>query len=390
MRNEEWITSQLAELRAQGLERRTRVLPAVGGKLPHAEGEILNFASNDYLALARHSHVLASAARALADYGAGATSARLLAGTLPCHDELEQRLAVSKGYPAALLFGSGYLANAGVIPALVGREDAVFADRLVHASIVDGIALSRAKLQRFRHNDPTHLAELLRRHTGRGRCLVITESVFSMDGDLAPLVELVQLAEQYGAMLLVDEAHAIGVFGPNGNGCIRACQLEARVNISMGTLSKALGSSGGYVACSAEMRALLVNKARTFIFTTSAPPAVIGAALGALDVLQAAPELGATLLAQSAFFRARLQAAGLDTGPSASQIVPVLVGDAKRTLELARRLAEHNILAAAIRPPTVPAGTARLRLSVTSAHTREDLARAADIIATCAREAGVL
>jgi glycine C-acetyltransferase/8-amino-7-oxononanoate synthase len=390
MHNEEWIAPLLEELRAADCERRTRVLPAAGGRLPHADGEILSFAGNDYLALARHPRVLERAAQALAAWGAGATSARLLAGTLPCHEELEQRLAAAKGYPAALLFGSGYLTNAGIIPALVGREDTVFADRLVHASIVDGIALSRVKLHRFRHNDPAHLEELLRKRPAGGRCLVITESVFSMDGDLAPLPELVRVAEAHDALILVDEAHATGIFGPAGSGCIRAEGLSARVNLSMGTLSKALGSSGGYVACSAEMHALLLNRARTFIFTTAAPPAVIGAALGALEVLQEEPDLGTSLLAQSAFFRARLQAAGLQTGPSASQIVPVMVGDPRRTLELAHRLAERRILAAAIRPPTVPPGTARLRLSVTLAHSRDDLTYAADQIIACARETGVL
>jgi 8-amino-7-oxononanoate synthase len=367
---EQWIEEELETLRQAQRFRRAAVPPP----------GLLNFSSNDYLDLAHHPDVIAAAERTLRAAGAGATASRLVSGTLPLHEELEARLARLKGYPAALLFGSGYLANLGILGALVGRGDTVFADRLAHASLMDAAVLSRAALCRFRHNDPQHLDELLQKASGAGRKLVVTESVFSMDGDLAPLPELAAVAQQHGALLLVDEAHATGVCGPGGSGLIREHKLEAAVNLSMGTLSKALGGYGGFVACSAAMRALLVNRARAFIYTTAPPPAAVGAALGALDVLEKNPGWGAELLRRAAAFRGRLRAAGLDVMQSASQIIPVQVGANARALALAEELRAAGLLAIAIRPPTVPEGTARLRLSVTRAHSEGDLVRAAEII----------
>jgi 8-amino-7-oxononanoate synthase len=367
---ETWIDGELAARRRQHLLREARV----------QAGGALNFSSNDYLHLAHHPDVIAAAERALREVGAGAGASRLVSGTLALHAELEARLATLKGYPAGLVFGSGYLTNLGVLPALVGRGDAIFADRLAHASLLDAALLSRAALHRFRHNDAGHLEELLKSHAGAGRKLVVTESVFSMDGDVAPLPDIAAIAERHGALLLVDEAHATGVFGPGGSGLIRAHKLESAVHVSMGTLSKALGGYGGFVACSEKVRTLLVNRARAFIFTTAPPPAVLGAALGALDVLEKNPGMGAELLRRAALFRQQLQTAGLDTLQSASQIMPVFVGDNARALALADRLREQGLLVVAIRPPTVPEGTARLRLSVTLAHSEADLARAAKII----------
>ena len=370
MNREAWIDAELDALQQAHLFRRA-VAP---------ERALFNFSSNDYLDLAHHPGVIAAAGRALREFGAGATASRLVAGTLPLHEELEARLAKLKGYPAGLVFGSGYLTNLGVIPALVGRDDAIYADRLAHASLMDAAILSRAELHRFRHNDAGHLEELLKKNTGAGRKLVVTESVFSMAGDVAPLPDIAAVAERHGALLLVDEAHATGVFGPGGSGLIREHRLESTVNLSMGTLSKALGGYGGFVACSEKLRALLINRARAFIFTTAPPPAVLGAALGALDVLEKHPDIGAELLHRAALFRKKLQSAGLDTMQSASQIIPLFVGDNARALALAGRLREQGLLVVAIRPPTVPEGTARLRLSVTLAHTAADLARAAAII----------
>ncbi len=367
---EQWIETELEELRRAQRFRRA-VTPPPG---------LLNFSSNDYLNLAQHPDVIAAAERALHAAGAGATASRLVSGTLPLHEELEARLARLKGYPAALLFGSGYLANLGILGALVGRGDTVFADRLAHASLMDAALLSRAELCRFRHNDTQHLDELLQKHSGAGRKLVVTESVFSMDGDVAPLPELAAVAERHGALLLVDEAHATGVFGPGGSGLIREHQLESKVNLSMGTLSKALGGYGGFVACSTAMRALLINRARAFIYTTAPPPAAVGAALGALDVLEKNPGWGAELLRHAAAFRDQLRAAGFDVMQSASQIIPIQVGANARALEVADKLRAAGLLAIAIRPPTVPEGTARLRLSITRAHSETDLARALDII----------
>lgn len=367
---EQWIETELEEL--QQAQRFRRAVAAPPG--------LLNFSSNDYLDLAHHPDVVAAAARALHAAGAGATASRLVSGTLPVHEELEARLARLKGYPAALVFGSGYLANLGILGALLGRGDAVYADRLAHASLMDAAVLCRAQLYRFRHNNPQHLDELLQKAEGAGRKLVVTESVFSMDGDVAPLPELAAVAQRHGALLLVDEAHATGVFGPGGSGLIREHKLEASVNLSMGTLSKALGGYGGFVACSTAMRALLVNRARAFIYTTAPPPAAVGAALGALDLLEKNPGWGAELLRRAGAFRDQLRAAGLDVMQSASQIIPIQVGANARALAAADQLRAAGLLAIAIRPPTVPEGTARLRLSITRAHSESDLARAAEII----------
>lgn len=387
---EDWIRPELDERAQHHLLRRLRVFPAAGARIPGPDGRtLLNFSSNDYLGLASHPAVIAAAREALETYGAGATASRLVCGTLPCHAALEERLAAWKGRPAALVFGSGYAANVGLLPAVAGRGDTVFADRLVHASLIDAIRLSGADLQRFRHNDADHLAELLERHPARGRRWVVTESVFSMDGDLAPLPRLAGLARSHGALLFVDEAHATGVFSPAGAGRAAELGLGPDVHLGMGTLSKALGGAGGYVACSEAMRDWLVNRARSFIYSTAPAPAAVGAALGALDVLQREPQLGAELLRRAGLFRERLQAAGLDTMASASQIVPVLVGEAGRALALSARLESAGILAVAIRPPTVPEGSARLRFSVTLGHTPDELDAAADAIAAAARAEGV-
>ncbi|HOW98330.1 MAG TPA: 8-amino-7-oxononanoate synthase [Kiritimatiellia bacterium] len=385
MQGENWLEDGLAELRAGDLERRLTAFPATGGRITVGGRTLLNLSSNDYLGLACHPRVVEAAVKALHEFGAGATASRLITGTLPLHEELEQRLAALKGYPAALVFGSGYLANAGTIPALVGPDDLVLADRLAHASLLDAAVLSRARLLRFRHNDALHLDELLSAHSARRR-LVLTESVFSMDGDLAPLPDLAAVAARHEALMLVDEAHATGVFGPGGAGLISEHGLADRVAVSMGTLSKALGSYGGFVACAENLRAWLVNKARAFIYTTAPPPAVLGAALGALMVLSKRPEMGQELLARAAGFRDTLKAAGLDTLNSASQIVPLMVGDNAKALALSRRLKDDGILAVAIRPPTVPPGTARLRFSISLAHQPADLAQAAQTIiaAACA------
>jgi 8-amino-7-oxononanoate synthase len=377
---EDWIVDELRTIDDAGLTRRAERYPQVGGRIVIDGSEFLNFSSNDYLDLARRPEVVKAAEAALHEYGAGATSSRIVVGTLPIHLELERRLAALKGYPAAVTFGSGYVTNVGVVPALVGRSDHVFVDRLSHASILDATILSRATLHRFRHNDPVHLDELLA-NAGDGRRLVVTESVFSMDGDLSPLRELADVVARHGAMLMVDEAHATGVFGPTGAGRVKELGLSAETNFSMGTLSKGLGSSGGFVACSQAARDLLLNKARSLIYTTAPPPAAVGAALGALDVLEAEPGLGGELLANAAAFRGMLSAGGLDIGQSCSQVVPVIVGENSAAVLVSQELRERGIIAAAIRPPTVPEGSARLRFSVTLAHSKDDLEQVAGVVA---------
>lgn len=383
----DWIEQQLSTFIEQGLERAARVYPEAGGIIKIDGKEVLNFSSNDYLDLGRHPHVVDRAREALDQYGIGSTASRLVTGTLPIHEELEARLAKEKGYPTALVFGSGYMANAGTIPVLAGRDGLVFADKLVHASMIDACKLSGAKLVRWAHNDSQALGKRLEQYADSGcRKLVITESVFSMDGDIAPLPEIAALAEKHGAMLMVDEAHSTGTFGENGSGLVRELGLADAVTVSMGTMSKAMAGYGGFVACSENLRKLLVNSSRAFIYTTAPPPAVIGAALGALDVFEASPRLGSILQANADYFRSLLHEAGLDTLDSRSQIIPIVIGDNEKAVAASKKLREEGIIAAAIRPPTVPAGSARLRISITLAHLVDDLERAAKLIIKTVKE----
>jgi 8-amino-7-oxononanoate synthase len=385
---ENWIQPILDDARAKGLERTARIYPEAGGKITVDGKEVLNFSSNDYLDLAHHRHVMDCSREALDQYGIGSTASRLVTGTLPIHEELEERIAKEKGYPAALVFGSGYMANAGTIPVLVGRDDIIFADKLVHASMIDACKLSSAKLVRFAHNDVQALETRLEQFPASGsRRLIITESVFSMDGDIAPLPEIAALAEKHGAMLMVDEAHSSGTFGPKGAGLILEYGLEKSVTVSMGTMSKAMAGYGGFVACSENLRKLLVSSSRAFIYTTAPPPAVMGAALGIMDVLGSSPRLGSILQANADYFRSLLHEADLDTLQSQSQIIPIVIGDNERAVAISRNLREQGIIAAAIRPPTVPTGSARLRLSVTLAHHVGDLEFAAKEIIKAVQEA---
>ncbi len=385
MNRESWIKDELAALQAQHLRRELSPLPAAGGRIEIAGRPWLNFASNDYLDLSQHPLVIEAARKALADYGAGATASRLVTGTLDLHEQLEQKLAEHKGYPAALVFGSGYLANAGIIASLACEGDLILSDKLAHASIIDAARLSGAKLVRFQHNDANHLQTLTKKSADFRRCIVVTESVFSMDGDLAPLAVISKIVREIGAIFIVDEAHATGVFGPHGSGRVRDLKIETAVNVSMFTLSKGLGGYGGGVACSQLLRDWFINKARSFIYTTALPPAVIAAAIAAVDLLGEHPEWGAELLRRADRFRAALKSRGLDTLNSASQIVPVLIGDNEKAMQVAKRLREKQIIVAAIRPPTVPAGTARLRLSLTLAHSDADIEHAAIAIAEAVR-----
>ena len=390
MHHESWISERLRDLSKSHLDRHLQVYPEAGGRIRIGDRTYLNFSSNDYLNLARHPDVVAKAAEALRVAGSGATASRLVTGTLAWHEELEQKLARYKGYPCALLFGSGFLANVGTIPALMGKNDHIFADKLVHASIVDAVTLSRAKLYRFRHNDVEHLEQLLKKNVTSGRRLIVTESVFSMDGDLAPLQDIAHVAQRHGAMVMVDEAHATGVFGPKGSGLVRELGLGPLVNIALGTLSKAFGGYGGFVTCSKSVRAFLINHARSFIYSTALPPPVVAAALGALQVVEESSDLGAQLVNNATAFRNRLEEGGLNTGNSASQIIPVMVGENSKTLAISQKLREHGIIGVAIRPPTVPQGTARIRLSVTLAHTWEDLEHVAQVIIATAQGEGLL
>ena len=365
----DWIDGELAALAAKGLRRSLEPLASAQGPIVMVDGRpMVSLCSNDYLALAADPRLRRAAAEAAEREGAGAGAARLVSGDLPIHGALERRLAAFKGTEAALLFNTGYHANAGVPPALVGRGDAVFCDVLDHASIVDGCLLSRAELVRYRHCDVGELDDLLARTKAR-RKLVVTDSIFGMDGDAAPLRELVEACERHGAMLYVDEAHAAGVLGPTGAGLAEALGVGDRVDVHMGTLGKALGSFGAYVAGSRRLVDLLVSKARTFIFTTALPPAACGAALAALDVLAAEPARRERLRALSARMKAGLEALGFDLSRVVAPIFPVVLGTEERALAASRGLRARGYFVRAIRPPTVPRGTSRLRVALTAGHT---------------------
>jgi 8-amino-7-oxononanoate synthase len=367
------------ELRLQneaGLLR--SLLPLAGSQrgVIKANGKTLvDFSSNDYLGLADHPALIVGAKKAMEKWGAGARASRLMSGDLEIHHRLESAIAVLKGKEAGLLFGSGYLANTGIIPALCGRDDVIYSDRLNHASIVDGVLLSRARFYRFRHNDLNHLEDLLKSHRSRyRRALIVAESLYSMDGDLAPVSELLELRGRYGAMLMIDDAHATGVFGAKGEGTISQTRADA-VDVILGTFGKALGGYGAFVAVSNRMRQFLLNRARTFIFSTALPPAVIGANLAAVKLLDEEPERrGRVCELASELRRALREDLGLNT-PSESQIVPVIVGGSRSALNLAESLRDAGFFVKAIRPPTVQEGTARIRLSVTANHSAGDVRR---------------
>ena len=342
--------------------------------------EYVDFSSNDYLGLSSHPALVRAAKEALDRYGVGAGASRLMSGDLAVHHELEEAVAEFKGTESALVFNSGYQANTGIVPALFGRNDGIFADQRCHASQLDGALLSRAKLLRFRHNDPDHLSHLLGKHrAGFGRALAMTESVFSMDGDRAPLVALFEASRRHRCHLMVDEAHATGVFGPDGRGCVEAAGLSGRVDLVMGTFSKALGGFGAYLAASRTVVEYLVNSARSFIYTTALPPAVIAADLAALRLCLAGETRGGELLERAEAFREALRAKGWTVGGE-SQIVPVVVGESARAVALSKALAERGYLALPVRPPTVPEGAARLRFSLTAAHADRHLSGVAEAL----------
>ncbi|MFI5027447.1 MAG: 8-amino-7-oxononanoate synthase [Solirubrobacterales bacterium] len=382
------ISERLEELRGSGLHRRLRLVEGAQGPRILLDGRpVLLLCSNNYLGLAEHPSVRAAAAEASMRWGAGAGASRLISGNMAPHRDLERRLAAFKGYDAALLFGSGYLANTGTIAALAGGGT-VFSDELNHASIIDGCRLARAETFVYRHADVEHLAWGLREARGNGS-LIVTDGVFSMDGDVAPLEELTRLARNHGCRLMVDEAHATGSLGPGGRGSVAAAGLSAEVEVVVGTLGKALGSYGAYACASPELVEYLINSARPFIFSTAPPPPSVAAATAALELLEDEPGRVERLRLNASALRAALGMEGLPVSASQSQIVPVEVGDAARTMELSERMLAGGVFAQGIRPPTVPAGSSRLRFTVMSTHTEDELNRAATVAGAAARELGV-
>jgi 8-amino-7-oxononanoate synthase len=333
----------------------------------------VDLSSNDYLGLSRHPNLRRATTKAVEEWGASSCASRLLSGDLGIHHALEERIASISGKEKALVFSSGYQANVGIISALVGRGDAAFADRLSHASLIDGIGLSGARCFRFRHNDLDHLETLLRKHSHSFQTrLVVTETVFSMEGDRAPLAGIVELKDRYGGVLMVDEAHATGIYGAQGGGLAAEARLGERVELVMGTFSKALGSFGAYVAGSTRVIDFLVNACRSFIYSTALPPCMAAASLAALETIEEEPHRRAALCKNAAWFRDALMARGYDVR-GASQIVPLVVGGAERAVAASKGLEAKGFWVLPIRPPTVPVEEARLRFSLTYDHSREQL-----------------
>ena len=381
-------------LTAMKRRRRLRAFgPSANGRIEAASGPLINFASNDYLGLARHPEVIRRAQAFAGEWGTGAGASRLVCGTLAIHEAVEDKIARGKGTETALVFASGYQTNVSVLAALLdakalGGEPLVLCDRLNHASLHDGCRMAGVRETRYRHNDPAHLEDLLRTHRRAGQpCFILSETVFSMDGDRADVAALAALARRFDAFLYLDEAHATGVLGRGGFGL--AADFPGEAGLVMGTFSKALGSFGAYVACSAGIRDYLVNRCGGFIYSTALPPPVLGAVDAALDLLPGFDAARARLQQMAAKLRDSLRASGLDCGASSTQIVPMIVGDEDAALDLARGLEEEGILAAGIRPPTVPLGTARVRFSVTAGHSDADIARLIEAVPRLAAAAAI-
>ncbi|MDR7545194.1 MAG: glycine C-acetyltransferase [Armatimonadota bacterium] len=385
-----FIEDELHDLRARGLWRWPRVLEGAQEPVARYDGrEVINLCSNNYLGLATHPALKAAALEAVATYGVGSGAVRTIAGNMAIHQQLEAELATFKHTEAVLLYQSGFTANAGTVAALLGKEDVVVSDELNHASIIDGCRLSGAQKKIFPHKDVAAARALLASSRGARRVLLITDGVFSMDGDIAPLPDLVEAAEEFGAIMMVDDAHASGVLGRDGRGTVDHFGVHGRVHIQVGTLSKAFAGLGGYVAGSRALIDYLMCRARPLLFSTSHPPSVAASALAAVRLVQQHPELISRLWENTTFFKQGLRRLGFDTGQSETPITPVIVGDERRAMELSDRLFEEGVFALGIAFPTVPRGRARVRTIVTAAHTREHLERALEAFARAGRAVGV-
>ncbi|MBT9163308.1 MAG: 8-amino-7-oxononanoate synthase/2-amino-3-ketobutyrate coenzyme A ligase [Chloroflexi bacterium] len=372
-----FLSRHLEVLKGKNLYRHLRTVESAQDSWVTLEGrKVLNLCSNNYLGMASHPDVKEAAVQGTREWGCGTGASRLICGNFSFHRVLERRLAAFKGTEAALLYSSGYTANLGVISALAGSEDCIFSDELNHASIIDGCRLSQARVLVFPHNDLEALEDKLRRASRSGRArwkLIVVDGVFSMDGDIAPLPELVNLAAKYESFLMVDEAHAIGVLGPGGRGVVALFGLEKVVPVGISTLSKSLGSLGGFVTGSQELVEFLINTSRSFIFTTALPAGVVASALAALDLLEADPSLPLKVQENARYLRDGLNRLGYNTLNSQTQIIPAVIGDTALTLQMSHLLLNEGVLAAAIRPPTVSKGTCRIRTAVMATHTRQDL-----------------
>jgi glycine C-acetyltransferase len=387
----QFLSDELESLKQQGLYRPLRVLE--GEQAAHATFDhksVVNLSSNNYLGLTTHPKLREAALEAVREFGAGSGSVRTIAGTMEMHLELERRLAKFKNVEAVVVFQSGFAANAGTVAAILTRDDVVISDELNHASIIDGCRLSRATIKVFPHKDVDAARTIMKGLPPTQRKLLITDGVFSMDGDLGAVPELCAVAEEFGAIMMVDDAHASGVFGRQGRGTIDHFNCHGRVDIQVGTLSKAVGALGGYVAGTRDFIEFLYHRARPFLFSTSHPPAVTAACLAALDVLETEPQWMEQLWSNTSFFKAGLQKLGFNTGKSESPITPVIVGEAPLAAQMSDKLFAAGVFAQSIGFPTVPRGLARLRTIVTATHSREDLQYALDMFGKVGKELGVV
>ncbi len=387
----DYLAEELRALDRDGLLLRPRTLEGAQGARARYDGrDVINLASNNYLGLANHPRLSAAAAEAARTLGAGSGAVRTIAGQMSDHIKLEQRFADFKHAEAALMFQSGFTANAGTVAAILSKEDVIVSDRLNHASIIDGARLSRAEIRVFEHRDADHADRQLAESAAPGRHqLLITDGVFSMDGDIAPLPELVEVAERRGAIMMVDDAHATGVLGAGGAGTVDHFGLHGRVDIQVGTLSKAIGVLGGFIAGQAHLIEWLQNRGRPYLFSTSTPPAVTAACMAALDVIADEPERLERLWSNTAMFKQGLHDLGLDTGASETPITPIITGDESATQAFADRLFDEGVFTPAIVFPTVGKGQARVRTIVTADHTEGDLTEALDVIGRVGSELGL-
>jgi len=381
------LEENLLQLKTKGLKRTLRAVEGAQDREMMVDGrKVLNFCSNNYLGLANDPRVAQAALKALREEGVGAGASRLVCGNMTSHRRLEEALAQWKGTESCLVFNSGYTANLGIIPSLCGRGDVIFADKLNHASLIDGMILSGAAFKRYPHKDVETLRQWLKEAQDFRKRIVITDSVFSMDGDLAPLEEIVHLAKEYEAWVMIDEAHALGVLGKTGKGATEHFGLEDQIDIQMGTLSKSGGVFGAYCCGSKSLISFFLNSCRSFIYTTALPPSIAAAALKAIEIMQTEPERRGRLWEWTNLMRGELKRLGFDTLASETPIIPILVGDSALALRFSQKLWERGIFVQAIRPPTVPQNTARLRLTVMATHLRQDVERALEALREIGRQ----
>jgi len=391
------LTAQLDALKAAGTFFKLRQLDDIQAPVCTYDGrKVINLASNNYLGLCNHPKLEEAAIQAIKDHGVGSGAVRTIAGTMRIHMELEEKIARFKNVEACVVFQSGFTANAGTVGSILGKEDFILSDELNHASIIDGARLSRARIKVFRHKDVAHCEELLQEiENDPGKKLIITDGVFSMDGDIGPVDQLAALAEKYGAIMMVDDAHASGVLGRNGRGSVDHFNVHGKVDVQVGTLSKAIGALGGYVCGSRDLIDFLYHRARPFLFSTSHPPSVAATCIAAFDILENEPERIDRLWANTTYFKSQLESSGFDIGgrttpASETPIIPIILGDGRKTMEFSRELFAQGLMATGIAFPTVPEGKARIRIIMTSEHTREQLDQALDILLTTAKKMAIL